>query len=152
MDIIWKQKSTGQPDIKHIVERRKKLIQTRCREELSLLVDFPKQGFGNTNDGNTARRAFEDAEIFLDITGVKVELIVCFRTILNAVFSGFSLNSEAVTKYCLETTDLIIKEYNWFVIPPSVHKLLEHCVQVSSSLELPIGFYSGVLESSEQRN
>ena len=41
------------------VEERKKKVKKRFREELSSLVDTPKQGFRNTNTGNTARRAFE---------------------------------------------------------------------------------------------
>ena len=53
---------------KVIVQARKKTIQDRFRAELSLLVDVPKTGFGNTNDGNTARRAFMHAEAFADIT------------------------------------------------------------------------------------
>ena len=35
---------------------RKKLIIERFRKEYGILVDQPKQGSGNTNDGNTARR------------------------------------------------------------------------------------------------
>ena len=35
-----------------MLEKRKKTIQTRFLNELSLRVDFPKQGFGTTNDGN----------------------------------------------------------------------------------------------------
>ena len=40
------------------------------REELGLVVDQPKEGFGNTNDGNTATKSFENAGIFVSITDV----------------------------------------------------------------------------------
>ena len=36
------------------VKNRKKSIQKLFREELSLIVDVPKVGHGNSNDGNTA--------------------------------------------------------------------------------------------------
>ena len=39
----------------------KKEIQNRFQNELSLKVDNPKQGFSNTNLGNTVRRAFKNA-------------------------------------------------------------------------------------------
>ena len=35
---------------KESIKERKTIIQRRFREELSLFVDMPKQGFGNTND------------------------------------------------------------------------------------------------------
>ena len=127
---------------KDSVARRKNIIQKRFREELSLLVDMPKQGFGNTNDGNTARRAFEHADIFSDITGVEVEVIIRLRTILRAVCSGYDLDSKPFQQYCQQTSDEILSNYDWYIIPPSVHKLLEHGVQVAEVLELPIGVYS----------
>ena len=51
------------------VNLRKNFIKSKFREILSLIVDQPKVGFGNSNDGNTLRRAFENSEIFSEITG-----------------------------------------------------------------------------------
>ena len=51
------------------VKLRKQLIQSKFREKLSLIVGQPKVGFGSSNDRNTARRAFENSEIFSEITG-----------------------------------------------------------------------------------
>lgn len=42
---------------KQIVANTKKLIQDQFRNELGLLVDKPKPGFGSINNGNTARRS-----------------------------------------------------------------------------------------------
>lgn len=47
---------------KKVVKETKDIIQTKFREEMGLLVDIPKPGFGNTNDGNTSRRFFADPE------------------------------------------------------------------------------------------
>ena len=138
------------PAEKALVKSKKTNIQLRFREELSLIVDMPKQSFGNTNDGNTARRAFENAETFADITGVAVDVIIRLRTILIAVCSCYELNSESFGQYCYETTALILKNYCWYVIPPTVHKLLEHGVQISEALKLPIGYFSE--ESQEALN
>ena len=127
---------------KDSVQNRKYVIQRRFREELSLVVDRPKQGFGNTNTGNTARRAFDNPESFSSITGVDIDVIRRLRIILRAVSSGYPLNIQAFKNFCLETSELIITLYGWYVMPPSVHKLLEHGYQVAQYLELPIGSYS----------
>ena len=42
------------PEQKLSVQERKKKIQSEFRDKLSLTVDMPNAGFGNTNDGNTA--------------------------------------------------------------------------------------------------
>lgn len=54
---------------KEKVEERKKPIQNKFRQQMRLLVDVPKQGFGTSNDGNTARRFFESTELAAEITG-----------------------------------------------------------------------------------
>lgn len=52
------------------------------KEKLAITVDVVKQGFGTTNDGNTARRFFEHPRIVSNITGVKYELIQRLAVIL----------------------------------------------------------------------
>ena len=103
---------------------------------------MPKQGAGNTNTGNIARKAFDEAEIFSNITGVSQILIEKLRNIIKAVNSGYPLNIENFKKYCFATSEFIVEEYGWYTIPPTVHKLLEHGYQIQSVLELPIGMYS----------
>ena len=85
MDIKKFRKSCSEDQIS--IETRKRSIQSRFKEEMSLVVDQPKQGFGNTNDGNTARKAFDHAEMFADITGVDLDIIISLRTILKAISS-----------------------------------------------------------------
>ena len=93
------------------VEARKKEIKIKFREELSLVVDTPKQGFGNTNTRNTGRRAFLAAESFSEITGVSLDIIVRLRNILNAACSRFHLNLVTFKAYCFETSELIVETY-----------------------------------------
>lgn len=43
---------------------------------MELIVDFPKSGgYGNSNDGNTARRFFANSEESAQILGISHELI-----------------------------------------------------------------------------
>lgn len=44
-------------------EIRKSIIQKQLRKDVGLIVDVVKQGFGTTNDGNTARRFFLELRV-----------------------------------------------------------------------------------------
>ena len=50
-------------------------IKRLLREEPSLVVDTLKQCSGNLNTGTVARRSFESAEIFSQVTGVSLDII-----------------------------------------------------------------------------
>lgn len=65
---------------------RKGIIQERFRDETGLLIDYVKQGFGNTNDGNNARRFFRDPVKAAEITKVDVNLIIKVGAISEVVF------------------------------------------------------------------
>lgn len=41
----------------------KERIQNEFKKRLGLRIDYPKAGFGNSNDGNISRRFFEDPEL-----------------------------------------------------------------------------------------
>ncbi|KMQ83716.1 dna-mediated transposase, partial [Lasius niger] len=45
---------------KEQMEKAKERIQKKFRTRIGLLIDYPKQGSGNSNDGNTAKRIFRD--------------------------------------------------------------------------------------------
>lgn len=51
------------------MEARKVKIQDELKEKLGILVDVPKQNFGNSNDGNLGRKFFSNVDIVSDVTG-----------------------------------------------------------------------------------
>ena len=53
---------------KKLYETTKKVIREKLKNQLGLIVDKPKPGYGNSNDGNTARRFFENADVSSSIT------------------------------------------------------------------------------------
>lgn len=59
--------------------------QDRFKKEMGLLIDKPKPGFGNTNDGNTSRRVFENPALSASITGVDIEIIRRLNIILQVI-------------------------------------------------------------------
>lgn len=137
-------------DNKEKVKSRKERIQRDFRNELGLLIDMPTQQAGNTNDGNTARRFFRNAEKTSEITGLNLELIKKFHIILETLGCGFSIDSKAFEDYARETRELYLREYYWYNMPVSVHKVLYHGKDVVASCILPIGQLSE--EAQEARN
>lgn len=109
-----------------------------------------KQGSGSTNDGNTARRFFDDPSFSAKATGLEEILINRFRVILAAISSGVDVDVDKFKHYAKETAVIYKKYYNWYYMPPSVHKLLFHGGDIIASLNLPIGLYSE--EAQEARN
>jgi hypothetical protein len=129
-------------DEKLSVKLRKKEVQLNFRERLSLSVDMPKAGFGNSNDGNTSRRAFKNHEVFSEITKVDCDVIKRLHNILITISCGYPIRINELEIYCTETAKLIVCLYAWYVMPPTVHKLLLHSPSISHKLPLPIGVYS----------
>ncbi|XP_034192452.2 uncharacterized protein LOC117609839 [Osmia lignaria lignaria] len=121
------------------VERRKRNIQEGFRVKLGLIVDKPKPGYGSTNDGNTARRFFENSSVSAPITGVDEDLIKRFHTILQTISCGYEINLPKFQQYTLNTARKFVHLYPWYYMPTSVHKLLMHGTEIIDSSILPIG-------------
>lgn len=138
------------PAEKESVKNRKNHIFQRFRNELGLIVDQTKQGTGNTNDGNTARRFFQNPDLSAEITNVNVNLIKKFGIILSAMSSGLPINPEKFKVYTLETRNLYLELYPWFYMPSTVHKVLVHGSEIIQHCLLPIGLLSE--EAQESRN
>lgn len=123
-------------------EERKKNIQSEFRSKMGLLVDVVKQGFGCTNDGNTARKFFANARLSSEITGINLELIENFSLILRIIASGSAIHLDNFFILITETRNLYLKYYSWYYMPVTVHKLLLHGKDVISFFDLPIGILS----------
>ncbi|XP_050531573.1 uncharacterized protein LOC126900122, partial [Daktulosphaira vitifoliae] len=117
---------------------------------MGLLVDIVLQGHGTTNDGNTARTFFKNAEASSLCTGIDVNLIKRCGNILWTIASGYTINIEAFEKYCINTAKVFVSLYPWYYMPASVHKILLHGADVIRFSPLPIGNLSE--EAQESRN
>lgn len=106
---------------------------------MALLVDKPKQGFGSANDGNTARRFFQNPEKSAQITGVVLNLVEKFSIILRVLASGHNININEFGSLLNETRELYLNLYSWYYMPSSLHKVLVHGVSVIKFFDLPIG-------------
>ena len=59
-----------------------------------------------------------------EITGASEEPIKRFSTISGCMVCGYSVNSEAFRTYTYSTAEIFVREYPWFYMPSSVHKIL----------------------------
>lgn len=125
-------------------------VQEKFKQEMGLLVDLPKAGFGNSNDGNSSRRFFENPQLSSEITGIDFNLIYRFKVILEAISSGHEINIEKFTKYTADTAKLYVDLYSWCPMTPTMHKILIHGTTVIKHALLPIGHLSE--EAAEARN
>lgn len=135
---------------KNIEKEAKLRIQKEFREKTGLLVDMPKANFGNTNDGNTSRRFFEDPKLASDITRIDYNLIYRLKVILEVISSGYPIDHEKYEKYAEDTVRLYKSLYDWHPMTPTMHKILRHGSIVIKNALLPIGQLSE--EAAEARN
>lgn len=132
----WKIESD---DDKQKVKERKKQIQDEFMSQLGLIVDQPRQGLGNSNDGNTARIFFQNAEVSAAITGINIGSIQRFHVILQAISSGFEIKPDDFREYALETARLYVELYSLYHMPTAVHKALMHGAEIIENAISPIG-------------
>lgn len=128
----------------------KKHIQDRFEKETGLQIDKPRANFGNTNDGNTSRRFFENPQLAADITGIDFDLIYRLKVILETISSGHKINSQKYDAYAFDTAKLYVEKYGWHPMTPTMHKILIHGAAIIENSILPIGQLSE--EAQEARN
>jgi hypothetical protein len=75
------------------------------------LVDQPKQGGSNSNDGNTARNFFKNSSLVSQITGIDKKLIKRFSNILCVISCGHFIKKEIFKNDCFETVQMTISPY-----------------------------------------
>lgn len=116
-------------------------IQREFKSRMGLRVDEVKQGFGTTNDGNTARRFFSEVDIAADITKLDKDLIFNFSLILRVLSCSKPIENDKFSVLLKDTATLYISNYPWYYMPSSVHKVLIHGCDVIKFFDLPIGKY-----------
>jgi len=136
---------------KELVASRKKEIIDKFKNDTGLILDTPKQGGGNTNDGNSARRFFPNSSLKSNITGIDLHLIERFSIILQAISSGYDINNSAFEEYATKTAQLYVDLYGWYPMPPTVHKLLIHGPDIIKNFFIPIGQLSEEVQEARHK-
>ena len=126
-------------------------MQATFKQELGIIVDKPKPGYGNCNDENSVRRFFENSEISAAITEVDKILIQRFYIKLETILCGFGTIIEFFQKYCIETARLLLNLYPWFV-PACMPKILIYGSIVVKEAILPIALMSEETQETLNKN
>lgn len=116
----------NQLQMKRLCKEQKKKNIIEFRQAMGPLVDVPKAGFANINDGYTSWRVFADSEtslIWMRITKIEMNLI-------NRMWVMQKVFFPAARKY--------VELYEWDLMSPIVHKILMHGAQVIRNAVLPI--------------
>lgn len=145
---VEKWQSRGE-ETKQLLAKRKAAIQKAFKDELHLIIDRPKPGMGNSNDGNTARRFFEHSTVSARILGIDIELVERFHIILQVLSSGFNVKVKSFEKYCHETAQLFVSKYKWYNMSTTVHKVLIHGPNIIEASIMPIGQLSEEAQESQ---
>jgi hypothetical protein len=94
------------PEDKAIVAERTATVKSAFERELGLKVDCRRDGgFGNTNTGNVARKAFANAEKTAAICGVSTMLVSNLDIIWRTLASSQPINPEKFGELCEKTLE-----------------------------------------------
>lgn len=126
-------------ETKEEMEANKAVIQQNMKVVMGLNVDVVKQGMGTSNDGNMARRFFQNPYKTADITGVKEELIHRFKIVLATINCSSAIDTAKFHVYCMDTAKFFVEHYGWYQMPVTVHKVLMHGSKIIAEAILPIG-------------
>lgn len=77
------------------------------KRNLGIIVDVPRQGSGNSNDGNTARRFFRDPETISHNIKVDVKLIKRFNVVLQTLACDQNVNLDKFEIYLYKNSPFI---------------------------------------------
>lgn len=115
-------------------------MQQRFLAKMGLRVDFPStKGTGNSNNGNVCRTAFSKPDDLADILELDKYLIQRVRIILIALSCQLPLDADRFHDYCMETARHYTRLYEWFPLPPTIHKVFMHSRDIMLANELPVG-------------
>lgn len=143
----WHVKDIEKPKL---VER-KHFIQKQMMEKMGLNVDKPlPNGSGNSNDGNTARRAFSNTALLSSILNIDYDILYSFYIILITISSEYEIDSEKFKTFCKNVFLAYQNKYPWYPMSPTVHKVLVHGHQIIDNCFVPVGCLGE--HASESRN
>lgn len=105
-DLGFEKSSDTKTEKKNLKKQKKTYVQWKFREELGLNIDKSKPVSGNTNDGNTARRFFQNYQCTSEITGIDEQLRKRFYVILQVMSSSRGIDATKFGQYAFDTAQL----------------------------------------------
>jgi hypothetical protein len=133
------------------VKQREENIKTKIRERYGVVIDEPKSGgAGTSTTGGVVRKLFKDPEGLAEILNLDKDFVNRLTNILRILNQKHPVKEHEFEKYCEETYKMYCDLYNWYFMPPTLHKILKHSSAVMKTLPMTIGEMSE--ESAESTN
>ena len=132
---------------------RKEELQQAFLEKLNLRVYYPNPFGGNSNTGSVAKKAFDNPEIFSEITGFPLDLLKDLSFLLTTLRCGKKVDADL---YDIVAQNWLRKFHsdcnlNWNWLSPSVHVVLVHGAQLLRALLIPPGLSSEEVAESANK-
>eukprot|EP00734_Pompholyxophrys_sp_LG126_P000336 Pompholyxophrys_sp_v1_NODE_122_length_1766_cov_2.347165.p1 type:complete len:280 gc:universal NODE_122_length_1766_cov_2.347165:840-1(-) len=124
--LAWKQGRSNK-NIEGLIHQREADLREAIFRATGLIINKPRTGgSGSTNDGNTARRFFTNAETVAQITQLDTDWLKNISTFIRAMSSGYAVAEEKIRLFSSRLAEQCISLYDWHPMPQSVHKALIH--------------------------
>lgn len=118
-----------------MLKQKKSEIQEKFWKHMGLRVDKPKaNGSGNTNDGNSARRAISDPEILASITSIDKTFLKNLKIILICISCEFQIDVENFFAFVREHSKFIWKNTTGILCQPRYTKFWFTLLQLCNHL------------------
>lgn len=125
---------------KQMCKLRKQEIQRDLYQEFGIKVGIPNSnGAGNSNNGNCARRAFENPREFARILDLDADLVSDLKAVLVCISSRYPINPLPFKRFCRSIQERYIELYPWYPMSATLHKVLEHSWEVARNFPVPTG-------------
>ena len=153
-------KFTWSPSSKEIKESMIH-VRTIIQEVTGLRIDQPDPKGGTTSTGGVARKAFSNDSKFIEcvvslveieFSGILSKLHTQLSAILRIVNSDRRINTEEFGNLCTDTYLLILDDFPWANVTPSLHKLLAHSEEILREMNSGYGLKCFSEEGSEACN
>ena len=113
---------------------------------------MPKQSFGSTNDGNTARKFFKESGKTAAVTKLDENLIKHFRLLLAALSTKSEVDPDKFEKHAAATKALLTELHPNVSLTPTAHKLLDHGADVLRYHEAPMGVLNEDAQEAQHKD
>ncbi|KAG5681197.1 hypothetical protein PVAND_010654 [Polypedilum vanderplanki] len=131
---------------KKLVEARRNEIITKLKDEFGIIFEQPRTGgAGTTTNGNACRKVFAEPEKLNEILNLDLELVNNISIIVSLLHQLEDIDVEKFEKLCTNTHQKFFGPggiYHWYLLSPTVHKILAHSTQIMAVLPMAPGYFS----------
>ena len=125
-DIKKYRKDHMDDDEKMCLEFERLFMIDRLLHQLGVLIDMPGSSGGNTTNGNSIRRCWEEPWLLAEVFGLPIKLVKGIIVVWKCLRSPITPDVTRFKKYCMKLVRLYEHELHWAEMAPALHLILHH--------------------------